>query len=54
MSREEAFKILIAQGYCSVGKELSCEDCPCSHTDTDLCLSTEEIVEAVRILEKEL
>lgn len=54
MSREEAFKILIAQGYCNVGKELKCEDCPCYTGNTEVCPTSKEITEAVRLMEEEL
>jgi hypothetical protein len=54
MSREEALKILVAQGYCNVGKELSCKDCPCYTGNAEVCPTNQEITEAVRIIEQEL
>ena len=57
MNRDEALKILIAQGYCNAGKELKCEDCPCHDSahpdDRSSCPSIKQIAAAVKVMEQE-
>lgn len=56
MTKKEALKILIAQGYCNAGKELKCEDCICY--DADLiedficCPTIAQTATAVKVIEQ--